>query len=396
MPKAFTADEYEARWERARQAMVAAHVDGLVLTTRENVLYACGLDTYAWYNSLIAFVLPVTRPAVLVIPLGELGNAETDGISPEIRTWGDLRSGETEKVDVVCVLADTLKDRGLGRGRIAMEWQTRSGLAPETLYRLRGLLEDASVVPAEPLLAAVRRIKSPREIAYIREACRVTCRAYENGLTALQEGATEVEIARLMWEVMIRLGCDLGDHASHIILRGGPERNRCFGAVPSPKRLVRGDIVKIDGGARVHGYCCDMARYGALGEPTAVQQRMFTANVQAGEAAIAALRPGVRLGEVFAAAVQVIREHGYEALALSRPDPIFGHSVGMSVHEPPTVAAGAEEIVEPGMVFALEPQINAYPPDFKVAVFSVEDMVLVTEGGPEVLTPIPRDLRVVL
>jgi Xaa-Pro dipeptidase len=394
MPRAFAPEEYQDRWQRARAAMAEAGVDGLFLTTRENVLYMCGMETNAWYGSPIVFVLPLAAPPVLAIPLHEVGNAEAEAYCPDIRAWGSFDPAAREGVDPARFVADLIGGLGLARGRLATERRGRSGLAPEFQKRLWGWLDGAAPVAADPVLAKVRAIKSPVEIALIRRACQVTCAGYRAGLEALREGVTEDEVARLMWETMVREGCDLGDHAGHIILRGGPERNRCFGAVPSHKRLVRGDIIKIDGGARVNAYCCDMARYGGIGEPTPEQRRMYEADEAAGAAAASALRPGATLGQVFDAAVRVLRDYGYEELALTRSDTIFGHSIGMHMHEPPRVAAGSDEVVRPDMVFALEPQLNAHPPDFRLAVFSVEDMVLVTEAGPEILTPVPRALRV--
>lgn len=391
--RAFPPEEYETRWERLRVEMAEKAVDSLLLTTRENVLYACGFDTYAWYGRPITFVLPLASPPLLVIPLNELGNAEELAYCPEVRTWGSFDPAKRDQIDPIVFLVTTIKDLGLVPGRIATEQISASGLTPVGYKRLESLLDKQTLlIDVASVMGKVRSTKSPQEIAYIAKACEATCEGYRAGLSALREGITEDEVARLMWRRMIEMGCDLGDHAGHIILRGGPERNRCFGAVPSRKRLVNGDLIKIDGGSRVRGYCCDMARFGAIGEPTREQQRMYEANVAAGKAAIGAMRPGATTGDVFEAAVSVLREYGYEELALTRSDTIFGHSVGMHVHEYPGIAAGGRDIIEANMVFAIEPQLNAYPPDFRVAIFSVEDMVLVTEEAPKVLTPIQREL----
>lgn len=165
-------------------------------------------------------------------------------------------------------------------------------------------------------------------------------------------------------------------------------------AHPGERRLAEGDLVVLDFGGVYGGYCVDLTRTVALGEPDAEMARVYQAVLEAQKAAIAAVRPGVRAGDIDAAARTTLARHGLaEAFGHST-----GHGLGVEIHETPRIgprreAAGdgpapPDDMIEPGMVFTIEP--GAYLPGW--GGVRIEDDVLVTSDGVEVLTNVPTSL----
>ncbi len=391
----FPYDEYENRWRKLKDGMSRLGVDGVILTAIDSLDYFTGHATYAWRGSLIAMVMSVAaNQPTLIIPLNELGNAETTTWIKDIRTYGSFNPAEREKVDCIEFLLNVLKDLGLEHASIGIQIRGRPNLSLHDERKLLSRLETDNLISIDDLIASIRAIKSELEIEAIREAARITCEGYRAGIAIIKEGKTEQEVARTMWATMIDEGCDLPEDSGHIIVRGGPERNRCFGSVPQPNSLKTGDIVKIDGGCRYKRFWCDMSRFVSIGEPSKEQRMMYEADLAANHACITAIKPGKTAADVYEAGLSEIKQRGFGALAESRSDTIFGHSTGLLIHEPPIIKADSREVLQPGMVLSIEPQLAAYPPDFKVSVFSVEDVVLVTTTGAEILTSLDRSLYV--
>jgi len=132
-------------------------------------------------------------------------------------------------------------------------------------------------------------------------------------------------------------------------------------------------------------------RMASIGEPTDEQRRMFEANLEAQKAGVAAVKPGATTGQIFDACYQVLAKHG---LAEHFTTAGVGHSVGLFFHEPPRINKGGTIPVEPNMVLTVEP-IWYDRPDHRIGNFAIEDMVLVTETGNEILSLYPKDLHIV-
>jgi Xaa-Pro aminopeptidase len=179
------------------------------------------------------------------------------------------------------------------------------------------------------------------------------------------------------------------------IVASGP--NAALPHAHAGERVLRpGDLVVLDFGGVYGGYCVDLTRTVALGQPDAEQQRVYDAVLEAQNAAIAAVRPGARTGEIDAAARDTLGRHKLaEAFGHST-----GHGLGVEVHELPRIGprraatadapAPADEAIEAGMVFTIEP--GAYIPEW--GGVRIEDDVLVTSSGVEVLTHVPRALLI--
>ncbi|ABM80317.1 M24 family metallopeptidase [Hyperthermus butylicus] len=233
-------------------------------------------------------------------------------------------------------------------------------------------------------IALMRALKEPWEIERMTEAARIAEAALNEALANLEPGVTELEIAAIIErEIRVR-GAE--DHSFPPIVAFG--KNTVYPhAIPSARRrLEDGQPVLIDLGAVYKGYCSDMTRtvdFGGVGDEFTAALRTV---IDAVEAAIDAIEPGKKIGEVDAAARRILEKHGYAKYFIHS----LGHGVGIDVHEYPRVSSDNNDELKPGMVITIEPGVYI-PGKFGVRV---EEMVLVTERGPRLLTRFPRELWV--
>jgi Xaa-Pro aminopeptidase len=235
--------------------------------------------------------------------------------------------------------------------------------------------------PAGPLMDALRSAKDSSEIESIARAVQVAERALGELLGAVREGVSEREIAA---ELVYRLRL-AGSESMPFdpIVASGP-RSALPHAHPGERRLREGDLLLVDFGARVEGYCSDMTRMFVLGSPAAWQVEIYRVVSRAVESAIAATEAGVPARSVDGAARDVITEAGFG----DRFGHGTGHGVGLEVHERPSVNARSRDTLESGNVVTIEPAV--YLPGR--GGVRLEEVVVAEEGGRRVLTTFPLDL----
>lgn len=238
--------------------------------------------------------------------------------------------------------------------------------------------------PATGLVERMRLVKGAEEIAMIREACILTCAALRHLLGELREGMTEQEAAGVIEFFMRSHGS--GPPAFETIVASG-ERSALPHGVASGKRIRRGDLIVLDLGATYRGYAADLTRTVVLGSFDEKQREIYEVVRDAQESALDVIRAGITTGEADAAARQVIESAGYGECFLHS----LGHGVGLAVHEEPRLAPGGEVVLEAGMVVTVEPGI--YLPGW--GGVRIEDTVMVTDRGCEILTPLKKELIVV-
>ena len=229
-------------------------------------------------------------------------------------------------------------------------------------------------------ITLLRRVKSEAEITKIRAACRLADACLEHVTPLLRPGRTENELA-LEVEIFFRRNGAIPAFAP-IVVSG--ERSARPHGLPSDKVLETGDFVTFDLGAKLNGYCSDITRTFVLGEPTARHTEVYNQVLKAEEAAIAALIPGAKTKEVDALARTILDEkemakyfgHG------------LGHGLGALVHDSGRLSPTEESDVEAGQVWTIEPGV--YIEGF--GGVRIEDDVLVTPNGPEILTHFPKAL----
>ena len=242
-----------------------------------------------------------------------------------------------------------------------------------------------TLVSTERVVEQVRIIKSPAEIATLRDAAARLGPVAERAFAAIRVGVSERDVAGVIEAAMRANGFERP--AFETIVASGPNS-----ALPhyraGSRTLASGDLVVLDFGGVLDGYCSDLTRTVSVGAPSPDAHRLYAAVRDAQQAAISAVRPGVPATSIDAAARDLLKSRGLgEAFGHGT-----GHGLGLDVHEEPRVGQPRPDSssvqLEPGMVFTIEP--GAYVPG--LGGVRVEDDVLVTASGCDVLTSVPRDL----
>jgi Xaa-Pro aminopeptidase len=252
-----------------------------------------------------------------------------------------------------------------------------------TWHAARALEEarGAPPVAAVDLTRPLRIVKTAREIACLREAARLTDAAFAHVLEgALRPGAREVDVALALARFVREQGGD--GLAFEPIVAGGPRSAMPHG-VASARVLERGDLVTLDFGAVVDGYHADMTRAVALGPVAEPLRTWFDLVLDAQRAAVAALRPGMAGVAADAVARALLAAAGIAA----RFAHSLGHGTGLQIHEGPSLSVRSKDVLAPGMIVTVEPGVY----DAAVGGLRIEDLVLITDTGCEVLSHAPKD-----
>jgi len=392
----FPLKEYARRYVRAQALMDELGIDALVLSSSTAVRYFTGLQTWLW-------ILPPVIPVVAILPRdpanATLCDADIERGGVEATSWipePTLYGASDDPIEIVRV---ALEKRGLARGRLGFELglAQRPNLSPSDLQRLLSSLGGAQIIDAAPLLSHLRMLKSPEEIERIREAVRLSQIGFRAALEALRADLTEVDLTRIAAHAMLNAGAEPSVIAMTLIFLTGPERYRQI-VQPSIKRPVKeGEQVWLDGGCSVDGYRADFIRSGVVGRLSDVAEHYYDVAVAALEWALSAMGPGRTLGEAWTAAQAVFEEEGVGNATLT-PDQI-GHSIGLDHWEMPLIGEPGTDfgdiVARPGMVLCVEPTIVGPDgdPEWHEGIFVVEDQIVITDSGIEVLTDdIPRTL----
>ena len=242
----------------------------------------------------------------------------------------------------------------------------------------------SNLSPQPGLVSHLRVVKSPDEIEKLRAASKLAEGVLHDLVRELGEGITELEIAA-RFEYEFRVAGASGSSFSPIILFGS--RSSLPHGVPSQRKLQQGDIVLMDFGCVRQSYCSDLTRtyvYGTM--PGAWFEEIYAVTLKAQLAGLAAIRPGVACREVDAVARDIIRAAGFGEYFGHG----LGHGVGLEIHAAPRLNVQSDAVLEAGMIVTVEPGI--YLPG--QGGVRIEDLVVVTEDGCDVLTRSPKELKV--
>ena len=259
--------------------------------------------------------------------------------------------------------------------------------------KIRGLLPSGVRLQDAPaIVERARMVKDENELELIRAAVRLGAKLFERALEVLKAGVTEVgltevEVAAEMEYAARRAGAEAMSFPT--IIASGARSALPHGRA-TQQEIPAGAFVVCDFGVILNGYCSDQTRtvwVGDASDANGKARQAYDSVRQAQEAAIAAVTPGVSVAEVDAAARKVLRKAGLGRYFTHST----GHGVGLEIHEAPRVAAGQKEVLRPGMVITIEPGVY-FPGKWGIRI---EDMVAVTQGGCEVLTPTSKEFLAV-
>ncbi len=389
----FPADEYTLRIDRMRREMAARGLETLIVTSKENVVYFTGLQTIGWDSKHrpIVVIIPCDDaiPVAMVLPETLLNVAQETSWITELKPWGGWRVKDAAP-DPITGAGDVMRALGLDGGRIGFEfgYGQRLGMSQTDYESLRAQLPNATIVDGSEALWQVRMIKSAREIEALRKVCDATTKAFEDGFAALHDGMSEREIAGVMFS---RMAAETCDRPGFVMVRSGPRKYPMMNVLPFDKPMVKGDLIVVDAGAVYRDYWADFMRMACIGEPTAEQRRFFDATLESQQAGVDAVRPGATADDIFSACYEVLVKRGLKEHATIER---VGHGLGLDVHEPPSLARGSDVVIEPGMVLTVEP-VFWDKPDARIGNFALEDVVVVTEDGYELLSLFPKELHIV-
>lgn len=227
---------------------------------------------------------------------------------------------------------------------------------------------------------ALRQVKQPEEIALIRKAASIACQALSEVQPLIRPGITEKALADEIEMAVRRAGGSKTSFDTVVVsgLRSALPHGR-----PTDKRLAEGELVTVDFGAVFQHYCSDMTRTFALGNVSTELEKLYCTVLRAQKAAREAVRPGIHCQALDELARNIISDAGYGEYFSHN----LGHGIGLDVHEVPTLRPGNTDVLQAGMIITIEPGI--YIPGLGGA--RIEDDVLVTEEGFELLTDSPRE-----
>ena len=362
--------DYRARLE-ALQAIDG--VDAVLIVPGSNLKYFTGLDYFLSERPIIAIV--TADGLSFIVPRLEVPSlVKRPDLEARAFPWRD----EDGYLGAFRQALDDLNLRGKTLGIDGMTMRVTEWLA------FQDIDPTLQVKPVERDLIRIRAHKLPDEVAAMRKAIAISEQALADLLQEVQPGMTEQQIGTRLQDLMSMGGAQ--GFAFDTLVQTGANSDNPHGHT-TDRALQMNEFLLIDYGCKVDGYPSDITRTFCLGTPTAEMQRMYDVVLRANEAGKAAAGPGVPMEAVDIAARAVITEAGYGEYFTHRT----GHGLGLDTHEPiPQIATGVKDLLEPGMVFTVEPGV--YVPG--VGGVRIEDDVLVTETGIDVLTSYPRSLIV--
>lgn len=363
---------YTERQSRLAQALKNSQLHALALNPGPSLTYLTGMHFHLMERPVVA-IFTTQNPPVIVLPELEAGKAAEQPYPIQVFPYGE------EPSIWIAAFRQAAQAAGIDGQRVGVE-PTR--LRYLELNFLQAAAESAQYVSAEESLAELRMRKDPQELAYMRRAVDIAQQALHATLPAIKVGVTEKEIASELTYQLLRAGSEPEFPFTPIVSAGPNGANPH--AVPGLRPLQSGDLLVIDWGAAYEGYISDLTRTFAIGRPDPEWVRIHDTVRLANQAGREAVRPGITAGEVDQAARLVIEQAGYGQYFIHRT----GHGLGMESHEPPYIRQGNNLALEPGMTFTIEPGI--YIPGRNGV--RIEDNVVVTEGGSECLSDLPREI----
>ncbi|WP_088032123.1 M24 family metallopeptidase [Evansella clarkii] len=370
---------YKKRLDNLREYMKHNKVNMSVVTNPDHQFYLTGFKALIYSRPIILVV--GLKASHLVIPGLEEVHAKEEAVVDHLHVYFEDGRNTDEYTDYLKPL-ETILSKNEG-GKIGADFAS----TPVALERaVRNFGSDVTDVGAE--IVRMRYIKENEEIDKIREVSGWINLAVGESLKAARAGVTELEIDDAGNSVLYREVPKKHPEATLQLMGmspSGPLRSVMPHVFSNSRQLKDGDVMIHTRQVSLNGYRTELERTVFIGEPTYEQKRAFQSMLDAQNAAIEALKPGVKASEVDNAARSVFRKDGYEKYAVHRA----GHGIGISPHEEPYIRFDNNLVIEEGMVFTIEPGI--YIPE--IGGFRHSDTLVVTAEGYEFLTDYPRDLE---
>lgn len=360
---------YKAVIEKAVEIMKTKNIKAMILSPSSNMSYITGFNTFLG-ERLLVNILVHSGESVFIVPKLYESEVKEKAEFDEIYSWNDNQDPQ----DLIKLVAEKY---GLQDCTVAIEetmWFT-------AFNKIFSSLKGVKYVHAGDVIGELRQCKSSIEAEKMRKASQIADKALGNILNKIKQGLRETDVRDMLEKEMKALGAAAESFPT--IIGSGPNS-----ALPhhntSDRILKEGDSVVIDFGCIADSYCSDTTRTIVIGHASEKYKKVYEILKQAQKLAIDKVKPGVKACEVDYAARKHIADNGYGEYFVHRT----GHGIGLEVHEMPYITESSQVILKPGMVFSIEPGIYLEG-EFGIRI---EDLVMVTEDGVEVLNHFTKEL----
>ena len=377
----------------AQRELAESGVDALMVWKDENVRYLTSLRAQLIAGKTMALngaLLEAGADPVLLCSGGEIDKARAGMVwLAEAHAIPIMEQAELVEGFVRSILRPILVERGLDSGRLGVDAASIS-----FIDALRAHLPDLEVVDGDTIMQRARLIKTDVEIDIIEEACAIGDAVTQRALDETRAGRRELEVAGDAMQTLFHLGGEMAHVITPFVASG--EHMSPPHRLATDKLMRNHDLCFIDIGAMWNGYFADIGRTTVIGRPSRRQQEIYTAVYEGLMAGIDRMRPGLTNADAAAAVVSKISEYGLADHLFSL---FIGHGIGIGANEPPYIGESMPGATvcefEPNMVFAVEPLV--WVPDVPGGGgVRIEDMVLVTEDEPRVLSRVEYEERLLL
>ena len=371
--RGFSEHEFEMRLLKAQKIMDAYKLDGILITTPQNIRYFTGYDSQFWESPTRPWfvIVPSSGKPIAIIP--EIGESEFKKTwLDEIKTWPSPRPDD----EGVSLVKSTLENLKKIHGQVGAEYGKEMAIRMpvKDLLQLKEAI-STSIVDGSDAIWDMRMIKTDAEIERIKFICAIASDAYNDLPFKLLIGDTEREAVNKLKIDMIYRGADNVPFMPGISGRGGVSQIVCG---PSDRKLNDGDILFIDTGSTYDGYFCDFDRNFAFGSVSSDVEKVYEVLWQATEAGIKAAVPGATTVDVFNSMNKIIEAGGAIGNNVGR----LGHGLGLQLTEPPSHRPEDKTIIQENMVLTIEPGMEYA--QGKMIVH--EENIIIHKDGAELIT----------
>lgn len=383
---------------RAISLMEEKEIDGLLITSGENIYYTTGFYSGLAYLAssfpgvTVAIVPKDDEPCLMVMDFEEYEAekyAQIKDIS-SYKSWVGLTNREVyqtgkvpaptqpskiESERTLNLIIKKIREKKLTNKTIGIE---TDDLTPRLYMEIQKMLPNAKLVDTKDFFFELRKIKTPEEIEIIRKTAKIDQKAVEAMLNSAKAGVSERELYGIFAQACLKFGSD-----GVLYCQIGTAANSSTAHTPAQygdKKLESGEILRCDAGCTLKGYSSDICTHCAVDRATDKQKKLYRVLYQAQRKAIDAMKPGVKLSDIFRIGQNYVRENGFPWYTRGH----IGHSIGGAafLEEPPLITPSQQEVLKPKMTFCVE--LPCYID--RAFGLSVEDEVLITEDGHELLT----------
>jgi len=383
------------------------------ITDLQERMAGAGMDILLLnYSRSVFYYTGTTQPSILVVTPKDYHLIVTSGFDSAIEeTW--LQPDRVSPGKGYEDVRERLKRWGIESGRLGMELD----ILPTALYlRVSKMLPQFTMTDISKMVLNQRKIKDVKEVEGTKESCRVVHQGHARVLEVLHDGMTELELSAELENAYRRAGHEGSYFIRQFdffmgqgVLASGENLSKIAGKVQSIsgvglspsiplgaslKKIRKGEMIVVDIPTNYQGYHCDQSRTYVVGKAPEACRSIYQGVKEIADRMIKVLKPGIRCDHAYETALGFAAELNLEPFFMRlgrdrKKVPFIGHGVGLELNEPPMLGQNSDETIEEGMIFALEMEITHGPGE----VVKLEDTLLMTSEGAELLTLTPRDLH---